>query len=410
MESQNLDNRWEIVKAEGKKIFNEANIRKKRYLNGELKRHEVLHFLRGNLEARHREATTSNARLYTFCVSTTNLDLTEREFNQNGPSVHRNAAERSRDLCNTSIPVYLLATPNKGGGGLIGTLRLALSNFIYRKWFQPYKTEIEFDRSLVQFIRPIDMQCMATRPPVSIFDTLTYLNKDICNHIEKTKNEAVRKIHEYLEVTSDIQMTGTEWDKDERARRAKIIREEFSDEAESLQQCYCIQHLFRAIFLVVCGHNYMGEGSGAIGKMPVFIAVTGEQEGLSAPITFDSIRDKIDAVINRGPRMVVQTTLETAAEFLVNLERREIAALGLRPNPPAEVRSRVLRHANPNYREYSRVFEELGSSSQWVDTNIYTEWIGGGKDQDLYYAEGQEEFQRVSGAAWMKRWGAGAGN
>lgn len=410
MESQNLDNRWEIVKAEGDKIFNEANIRKKRYLNGELKRHEVLHFLRGNLEARHREATTSNARLYTFCVSTTNLDLTEREFNQNGPSVHRNAAERSRDLCNTSIPVYLLATPNKGGGGLIGTLRLALSNFIYRKWFQPYKTEIEFDRSLVQFIRPIDIQCITTRPPVSVFDTLTYLNKDICNHIEKTKNDAVRKIREYLEVTSDIQMAGTQGDKDERDRWAKIIREEFSDEAESLQQCYCIQHLFRAIFLVVCGHNYMGEGSGAIGKMPVFIAVTGEQEGLSAPITFDSIRDKIDAVINPGPRMVVQTTLETAAEFLVNLERREIAALGLCPNPPAEVRSRVLRHANPNDREYSRVFEELGSSSQWVDTNIYTEWIGGGKDQDVYYAEGQEEFQRVSCAPWMRRWGAGAGN
>jgi hypothetical protein len=230
------------------------------------------------------------------------------------------------------------------------------------------------------------------------------LNKDICTHIEDTKSTVIRKSYDGLETSSEVELTGTQEEKEEGERRAKIEREACSDAVDSLQQCYCIQHLFRAIFLVVCGHNYKGQGSSTIGRMTVFIALTGEQEGLSAPITFDSTREKVDAVINRGPYMVVQTTLETAGEFLVGLERREIAAVGLRPNPPPEVRSRVLRQLDWQDRECSRWFEELGSSSECVDTNTYTEWTGRGKDEDVYYAESREEFQRLMWAYVTREW------
>lgn len=394
MDSHTIDNQWEKAKGEVDRILHERKIQRAKYRNGELQRHEILHFLRGNLESDHREVTTNRARLSTFCVTTTNLDLPATDFYRNGPCTPRCEYDRMKQFCNTSVPVYLLATPQKPGGGVTGVLRLALSSFIYRKWFQPYKTEIEFDRSLVEFIRPIDMQCTDIRPPASVFDTLRSLNRAICTRVEEMRKAAICKAYEDLKAPEGMELAGTQATKDEAIKLAKIRREELSIRLEGAEKCYSIQHLFRAILLVVCGHNYNREGSSAIGKMPVFIALTGEQEGLSEPITFDPIRDKVEAIINRGPCMVVQTTLETAAKFLVDLERREIAAVGLRPNPPPEIRSRVLRQEDHQYRECSPFFEELGSSSHWVDTNIYTEWTGGGKDGDVYDAEAQEEFQR----------------
>lgn len=169
--------------------------------------------------------TATNADRCTLCVTTTNLNLTDKEYYQNGPSCPRNALGRAQQLCNTSIPVYLLASLNKGaGGGIIGTLRMALSNFIYRKWFQPYKTEIEFDRSLFQFIRTIDMQCTETRPPASTFDILTSLNKDIRTHIEETKNTAIRMIYENLKTSSNVGLTGIQEENEERQKWARMNR------------------------------------------------------------------------------------------------------------------------------------------------------------------------------------------
>lgn len=62
------------------------------------------------------------------------------------------------------------------------------------------------------------------------------------------------------------------------------------------------------------------------GKTPVFLFLTGvawQDAGLSAPITFDSIEDKIQAVLQLGPNKTVQTTIETAVDFVMDLERRE---------------------------------------------------------------------------------------
>ena len=67
-----------------------------------------------------------------------------------------------------------------------------------------------------------------------------------------------------------------------------------------------------------------------IGQIPVLIVLTGVTNGLSAPITFEPIVHRIKSFIQDN---VIQTTLETAIAFILDLEKREVAAFGLRPDP-----------------------------------------------------------------------------
>ena len=84
---------------------------------------------------------------------------------------------------------------------------------------------------------------------------------------------------------------------------------------------YCrIQPLFRALVIIINSRDYRLEDSKSLGRMPVFVAHTGLEEGLSAPVTFDSLGDRVE--ICPG---VIKTTLETAIGIVINLEARERA-------------------------------------------------------------------------------------
>lgn len=51
------------------------------------------------------------------------------------------------DTCNKSVPIYIPA----GEHPLL--LNLVLHNYIYRRWFRPYRSEIEHERLLLQVHR-----------------------------------------------------------------------------------------------------------------------------------------------------------------------------------------------------------------------------------------------------------------
>lgn len=114
--------------------------------------------------------------------------------------------------------------------------------------------------------------------------------------------------------------------------------------------------------------------------------------GLSASIIFDTIEDKIQAVLQRGPKKAVQTTLNTAVDFVMELERREASA-----RSPPDPLSRTY-YPKPKFPgAYNHFFEgmtEWGPSSEWIDGNDYQEWTGPGADADLYYYT-MEENERV---------------
>lgn len=55
------------------------------------------------------------------------------------------------DTCNKSAPIYIL--PGTG----CRLLNMVLHNYVYRRWFCPYRSEIEYQRFLCKFITPYDL-------------------------------------------------------------------------------------------------------------------------------------------------------------------------------------------------------------------------------------------------------------
>lgn len=123
------------------------------------------------------------------------------------------------------------------------------------------------------------------------------------------------------------------------------------------------------------------------GLMPVHIVWTGVEDRFSAPITFASMQKQDMASFNMdsdGRVTSVCTTLQIASRFLQDLETREVAALGTRPD---------FTDTNRNLRAgylYSAVevqseADEIGwqpeweplqhPSSQWVNESLIPQWI-----------------------------------
>ncbi|KAK5996451.1 hypothetical protein PT974_01785 [Cladobotryum mycophilum] len=101
------------------------------------------------------------------------------------------------------------------------------------------------------------------------------------------------------------------------------------EEAIRAQKYYTIQPPFRAVISVILSKNYNLHADD-LSKLSFLVILTGIEDGLSAPITFDSIADEIDAHVTDK---VVIASLETAYDFVAELEKREIAAYGQHPDP-----------------------------------------------------------------------------
>lgn len=105
------------------------------------------------------------------------------------------------------------------------------------------------------------------------------------------------------------------------------------------------------------------------------------EDGLSAPISFERIADKIDGCAGDA-RSAVKTTLETAVDFVMDLEAREAAVFGLQPDPVASWEPHL---ATANCWESLQGGEPLtGPSSQYVDTEKFTQWTGEGEVYDSW--------------------------
>lgn len=152
------------------------------------------------------------------------------------------------------------------------------------------------------------------------------------------------------------------------------------------QQYYITRPLFRAIAIDIQGQDYSRcYDIRPITYMPVLIILTGQDDGLSAPITFDSIPDA-ETVTIRG-KIAARTNLETAIGFIMDLEERENAAFGPQPDPVA---STAASTGNSIYRYRRSTANELGwgngplagPSSRWVDMKKYPDWTGLGARYD----------------------------
>jgi hypothetical protein len=231
------------------------------------------------------------------------------------------------DACNKSFPVYII--PDRRGY----VLRVVLHNYIYRRWFRPYRSKIDCDRFLCKFITPTDLTSnLDTRPWRTTVGAILSLNNAICDRVVSLPGVCERR-----------------------------------GDTSILERCpnYTLQPLFRGLVVVVDPRKYNEEDYSAIGSMPVFLVRTGIEEGLSAPITFESLRD----VSGNSPEPLenmVETTLDSAIAFLIDLEAQEYAVTGYPYNPG----------------EVAQVSDE--KLAEWG-------WCGDGAKYDSYVADKSEE-------------------
>ncbi|EEU38848.1 uncharacterized protein NECHADRAFT_83166 [Fusarium vanettenii 77-13-4] len=241
----------------------------------QLHRHEILHHVRGHLEQRHREELYCQLRAGFLMKSFSQLDRLQ-----------------ALDFRNKTVPVYLL-TGDAEKRGLSGLLLMVIHNYLYRKWFRLYRSDIERGQAMA---------------------------------------------------------------------------------------------------IVIPGQSYYTCGLvSRVATMSILIILTGEQEGLSAPISFDSIADRAETVTIGGTKGV-RTNLKTAIDFIMFLEEREEAALGPQPDLIASTDASALDEWEGEwiYERAQTMANQLGwdneplvgPSSRWVDTAKYPDWTGHGAQME----------------------------
>ncbi|KAH8893872.1 hypothetical protein GQ53DRAFT_745307 [Thozetella sp. PMI_491] len=308
-------------------------------------RDEFLWDLRSDAEGDHRYATYRYAVQLTYMPSVLHID-----------HLPEMSATDFVDTCNKSVPIYL--TPSRNAR----LLRMVLHNYIYRRWFRPYRSEIERLRYLCKTISPIDLDVEVV-PSQQTISTLLALNQAICSEVEARHH------------TYDKQLESSSDEVPLSAGNA------FMDRVED-HKLHILQPLFRALVIITCSESYHNEDSKNIGKLPVLLVRTGIEDGLSAPITFESIQDQSGDYAGNKTKDIVNTTLEVAIDFVMGIEAREAAVFGLQPTPAAVWKAE--RRTLAIWRRYRGDEPLTGPSSQFVNEDKYPVWQGLGENQDSW--------------------------
>lgn len=128
---------------------------------------------------------------------------------------------------------------------------------------------------------------------------------------------------------------------------------------------------------------------------------TGTEEGLSSPISSDPIAPRITGFTCGSRReLAVETTLETTVDFVMDLEKREVAAFGPRPDPVASTEG----FEDGYFRGPAEFYEAIclgwpederlvGPSSRWIDVEKCPKWTGW-SEGEVRYSEGRVERAR----------------
>ncbi|KAF5653174.1 hypothetical protein F25303_2604 [Fusarium sp. NRRL 25303] len=149
-----------------------------------------------------------------------------------------------------------------------------------------------------------------------------------------------------------------------------------------------MQPLFKAMTIILLGEEF-DVRMVDVGKMPALLTITGEEGGLSRPLSFDSIKHAVDKIISET---TVQVRLSVAIEFVMAQHEREVTFFGPQPDPVESTKE--LESGTGCYMQEIQEFanrlgwtgEPLqGPSSTWLDPGVYTEWLGEGVYADKVY-------------------------
>ncbi|PHH71582.1 hypothetical protein CDD80_5129 [Ophiocordyceps camponoti-rufipedis] len=273
------------------------------------------------------------------------------------------------NTCNKSVPIFI--TPSHKSTCCHQMLSIVLHNYVYRRWFIPYKTEISWHRFIYRSVWPKDLTPEATLSQSTV-DTIISFNKAHCASIEKCQ-------HDYnLRLAQGDSFLASE---------IRVPRTDFPTRRPALTDCreVCVlQPLYRALILIIFDGDYNDEDSKTVGKIPIYLVRTGIEDGLSEPISFASIADKIEGWTTNDsagePGIPVKTTLETAIDFVIHLEAREVAAFGFHPDTAWRPDHSIAKL----YSKLTGGATLVGSTTTFVNTDKFTEWVGDGERNDSW--------------------------
>ncbi|KAJ4863353.1 hypothetical protein T069G_04307 [Trichoderma breve] len=328
--------------------------------------HAILHYLRGSQESRHRYLIHGRSTDPRWIYQPNISDLAYMAAEM--------TLQEANDCCNKAAPLYIFSAKRTIYPSLFVQV---LHNYLYHKWFIPYKSEIEYlqfvTKTFLPELLPDDLQ------PGPLVNLAIPVHAAICVRAQEAR-DAVKE----LEPPYPLQPIPPKGPKKrghyKYARIDQIVRD---------QEFFLLRPLFRAIMIIIRLEEYNDEDLD-VRQLPVLLVRTGIEEDLSAPISFEPIAHKIKTVIQRtnSSEAVVQVTLETAVDFVMSMDKREIATFGHQPDPILSTRNlgdgglygpSILTTA----QEMGWGDEELrGPSSKWVDTERYPEWSGGGAHED----------------------------
>lgn len=341
--------------------------------NAPLPRRKILQALRGHLEQFHR----LTLRDHTFVHQFYRIRIDDPHYADTLPEMN---IKQANDCCNKTIPIYICndhRTKQFSQSPLV--LGLALHNWLYQKWFRPYRTDIEWGQFIAKIFEcPRVTKWQGLEPSAEdIIDMTVRLNYVICNRIEAAQKRILEQ-----EAAPDSTMCNG------------LVCEQPFCELQRDQSSFILQPLFRAVVMVIQEKDHtidMTDMSGVV----VYLAVTGVEDGLSAPIPLNSVEQDPWKLIydQEGSLRAVCTTLETAYNFIKELQCREEAAFGLRPDPVKDSKGLRAGYLSTAAGMLS-LARELGWQSEWEpleypssrwadnDTNLIRKWEGGGERWD----------------------------
>ncbi|CAG9981774.1 unnamed protein product [Clonostachys byssicola] len=184
---------------------------------------------------------------------------------------------------------------------LYRNLANSLYSWLQRQWLNPYRTNIEFERFIAKTIYP---QCVNWDTDITeLAEILVSMHETICSQVPIVSAKAVKNEAFY-----------------------------YRDIVYCHPEVHIVQPIFRAMLIILPSDNFnvASMDREELGSTPVYLVLTNCTMGLSAPIPFEPILDKVERTLSDR---VVQVTLKDAITFVKDLEDRENAIYGPLPNP-----------------------------------------------------------------------------
>ncbi|KAI9158926.1 hypothetical protein HJFPF1_06929 [Paramyrothecium foliicola] len=351
-----LHDHFSIVMAE--KAYSIGDYLRELHRRTPLPRHEILQVLRWHLEIAHSEQLGKQ----TFGIMRQyepQLDHCKKIFT--APDMTISQAD---DFCNKDVPVYVCMPPAQIEERPVPfELCLhALHNWLYKKWFRPYRSDIEWGQFVAKMIplRGTDNSGKWLgfgKSPSQLISTAITLHAEICSKVLATCQSTLEK---EADPEDDHQSDG-------------IVSTQPLSDLKRDQKMFILQNIFKAVIILIDSNDYTLATSD-VGLMPVYIVRTGVESGLSAPVTFGSVEENSTDVINDacGEVGAVRTTLAEAFAIIQVVVQQEVSAVGPCPNPfetAGELRAAYLTNEESLRHEAER-FKDINARKPLVTHHL----------------------------------------